>query len=90
MIAFWSTDAATPGGSGHLFTYDLSTGIATEIASTATDAGTSAASFSADGRYVVYQSDAPGGHSEIYLYDLSTGQVVFQHRECRRARATIR
>ena len=37
----------------------------------------SAASFSADGRYVVYQSDAPGGHSEIYLYDLSTGQVVF-------------
>jgi VCBS repeat-containing protein len=77
MIAFWSTDAAAPGGSGHLFTYNLSTGIATEIASAATDAGTSAASFSADGRYVVYQSDAPGGHSEIYLYDLSTGEIVF-------------
>ena len=77
VIAFWSTDAAAPGGSGHLFTYDRSTGIATEIASTATDAGTSAASFSADGRYVVYQSDTPVGHSEIYLYDLSTGQVVF-------------
>ena len=77
MIAFWQTDAATPGGSGHLFVYDLATGTATEIAGTATDAGMSAASFSADGRYVVYQSDAPGGHSEIYLYDLSTGQVVF-------------
>ncbi|MFZ2156916.1 MAG: cadherin-like domain-containing protein, partial [Bradyrhizobium sp.] len=77
LIAFWSTDASTPGGSGHLFTYDLSTGTVTDIASTATDAGNSAASFSADGRYIVYQSDAPGGHSEIYLYDLSTGQVVF-------------
>ena len=77
LIAFWQTDAATPGGSGHLFVYDLSTGTATAIASTATDAGNSAASFSADGRYVVYQSDAPGGHSEIYLYDLSTGEVVF-------------
>ena len=77
LIAFWSTDASTPGGSGHLFTYDLSTGTVTDIASTATDAGNSGASFSADGRYIVYQSDAPGGHSEIYLYDLSTGQVVF-------------
>jgi Tol biopolymer transport system component len=77
LIAFWITDASTPGGSGHLFTYDLSTGTVTDIASTATDAGNSAASFSADGRYIVYQSDAPGGHSEIYLYDLSTGQVVF-------------
>ncbi|MDO8399913.1 MAG: FecR domain-containing protein [Bradyrhizobium sp.] len=77
LIAFWQTDAATPGGSGHLFVYDLTTGTATEIASTATDAGNAAASFSADGRYVVYQSDAPGGHSEIYLYDLSLGQVVF-------------
>ncbi|MDP3078720.1 VCBS domain-containing protein [Bradyrhizobium sp.] len=77
MIAFWQTDAAEPGGSGQLFVYDLATGAATAIAGTATDAGMSAASFSADGRYVVYQSDAPGGHSEIYLYDLSTGQVVF-------------
>jgi Tol biopolymer transport system component len=77
MVAFWQTDAAAPGGSGHLFVYDLATGNVTEIASTATDAGMSAASFSADGRYVVYQSDTPGGHSEIYLYDLSTGEVVF-------------
>jgi len=77
LIAFWQTDASTPGGSGKLFVYDLSTGTAVEIANTATDAGMSAASFSADGHYVVYQSDAPGGHSEIYLYDLSTGQVVF-------------
>ncbi len=77
LIAFWQTDAAAPGGSGHLFVYDLTTGTATEIASTATDAGNAGASFSADGRYVVYQGDAPGGHSEIYLYDLSTGQVVF-------------
>ncbi|QWG18005.1 FecR domain-containing protein [Bradyrhizobium sediminis] len=77
LIAFWSTGASTPGGSGHLLTYDLSTGTVTDIASTATDAGNSAASLSADGRYIVYQSDAPGGHSEIYLYDLSTGQVVF-------------
>ncbi len=77
MIAFWQTDAAQPGGSGHLFVYDLATGNVTGIADSATDAGMSAASFSADGRYVVYQSDVPGGHSEIYLYDLSTGQVVF-------------
>ena len=77
VIAFWQSDARPPGGSGHLFTYDLSTGTVTEIANTATDAGISAASFSADGHYVVYQSDAPGGHSEIYLYDLCTGQVVF-------------
>ncbi len=60
-------------------------GTVTEIASTATDAGTSAASFSADGRYVVYQGDASGGHSEIYLYDLTTGQVVFHTAESRRA-----
>ena len=77
LIAFWQTDASTPGGSGQLFVYDLSTGTAIAIASTATDAGMSAASFSADGRYVVYQSDTPGGHSEIYLYDLSAGEVVF-------------
>ena len=36
-----------------------------------------AASISADGHFVVYQSDASDGHSEIYLYDLSTGHVVF-------------
>ena len=76
MVAFWSSDGATAGGSGHLFTYDLSTGTVTEIADTATGAGTSAASFSADSRYVVYQSEA-GGHSEIYLYDLSAGEVIF-------------
>ena len=77
MIAFWTSDGATSGGSGHLFTYDVTTGTVTEIASTATGAGTVAASISADGRYVVYQSDASGGHREIYLYDTSTHQVVF-------------
>ena len=77
VIAFWSSDLASPGGAGQLFTYDLSTATVRSIASTATDAGNSAASFSADGHYVVYQSDAPGGHSEIYLYDLRAGQVVF-------------
>ena len=77
IIAFWSSDSSSPGGAGQLFTYDLSTATVRSIASTATDAGTSAASFSADGHYVVYQSDTPGGHSEIYLYDLRAGQVVF-------------
>jgi VCBS repeat-containing protein len=77
IIAFWSSDLSSPGGAGQLFTYDLSTATARSIASTATDAGNSAASFSADGHYVVYQSDAPGGHSEIYLYDLRAGEVVF-------------
>ena len=77
IIAFWSSDLSSPGGAGQLFTYDLSTATIRSIASTATDAGNSAASFSADGHYVVYQSDAPGGHSEIYLYDLRAGQVVF-------------
>jgi VCBS repeat-containing protein len=77
VIAFWSSDSSSPGAAGQLFTYDLSTATVRSIASTATDAGNSAASFSADGHYVVYQSDAPGGHSEIYLYDLRAGQVVF-------------
>jgi VCBS repeat-containing protein len=77
IIAFWSSDLSSPGGAGQLFTYDLSTATIKSIASTATDAGDSAASFSADGHYVVYQSDAPDGHSEIYLYDLRAGQVVF-------------
>jgi VCBS repeat-containing protein len=78
VIAFWSSDSSSPGGAGQLFTYDLSTATLRSIASTATDAGSSAASFSADGHYVVYQSDTPGGHFEIYLYDLRTGQVVFR------------
>ena len=77
VIAFWSSDQSSPGGAGQLFTYDLSTAAFRSIASTSTGAGNSAASFSADGHYVVYQSDAPGGHSEIHLYDLRTGQVVF-------------
>jgi Ca2+-binding RTX toxin-like protein len=76
VVAFWNSDSATAGGAGQLFTYDLSSGNITAIASTATGAGTSAASFSADGHYVVYQSDV-GGHSVIYLYDLTAGQVVF-------------
>ena len=77
VVAFWNSDAATAGGSGQLFTYDLSTGTVAAIAPTTTGAGTSAASFSADGHYVVYQSEVSDGHSEIYLYDLTTGQVVF-------------
>jgi hypothetical protein len=77
IIAFWSSDSSSAGGAGQLFTYDLSTAKISSIASTATDAGNSAASFSADGHYVVYQSDALGGHSEIYLYDLRAGEVVF-------------
>ena len=77
IIAFWSSNSSSAGGAGQLFTYDLSTATIKSIASTATDAGTSAASFSADGHYVVYQSDTPGGHSEIYLYDLRAGQVIF-------------
>ncbi|MEA2893744.1 MAG: large repetitive protein, partial [Bradyrhizobium sp.] len=77
VIAFWSSDSSSPGGAGQLFSYDLSTATVKAIASTATDAGNNAASFSADGHYIVYQSDAPDGHSEIYLYDLRAGQVVF-------------
>jgi VCBS repeat-containing protein len=77
IIAFWSSDLASAGGAGQLFTYDLSTATVRSIASTAMDAGNSAASFSADGHYVAYQSDGPGGHSEIYLYDLRAGHVVF-------------
>jgi VCBS repeat-containing protein len=77
IIAFWSSNSSSSGAAGQLFTYDLSTATVRPIASTATDAGNSAASFSADGHYVVYQSDAPGGHSEIYLYDLRTDKVVF-------------
>jgi VCBS repeat-containing protein len=77
IIAFWSSNSSSPGAAGQLFTYDLSTATVRSIANTATDAGNSAASFSADGHYVVYQSDAPGGHSEIYLYDLRAREVVF-------------
>ncbi len=69
---------AAAGGSGQLFIYNLSTGTVAAIASTTTGAGNSAASISADGHYVVYQSDASDGHSEIFLYDLTTGHVVFQ------------
>jgi VCBS repeat-containing protein len=76
IIAFWSSNSSSPGGAGQLITYDLSTATVKPIASTATDAGSSAASFSADGHFVVYQSDA-GGHSEIYLHDVRSGQVVF-------------
>ena len=78
VIAFWNSNATTAGGSGQLFTYDLSTGTVTSIASTTTGAGTGAPSISADGHYVVYQSDASDGHPEIFLYDLTAGHVVFQ------------
>ncbi|WP_426437758.1 nidogen-like domain-containing protein [Bradyrhizobium genosp. P] len=76
IIAFWSADSA-PGGSGHLFTYNVSTGLISEIASTSTGAGITAASISADGHYVVYQSEGASGHTEISMYDLTTGHVVF-------------
>ena len=76
LVAFWNSDAASAGGAGHLFTFDRSTGVVTEIAATASGAGNNAASISADGRYVTYQSDS-SGHPEIYLYDLKAGQVVF-------------
>ena len=78
VIAFWNSDSPTAGGSGQLFTYNLSTGTVASIESTATGAGTSAASISDDGHYVVFQSDASDGHSEIFLYDLAAGHVVFQ------------
>jgi FecR protein/WD40-like Beta Propeller Repeat len=79
VIAFWTSDGATAGGSGHLFAYDVSTGTVTEIASTAAGAGTSAASFSADGRYVVYQSDTPSGNLSV-RFEHRTGHLP--HREC--------
>ncbi|MFH0297241.1 nidogen-like domain-containing protein [Bradyrhizobium sp. 31Argb] len=75
VVAFWGAD---PGGnSGHLYVYDRSTGVIRTIADTAQGVGASAASLSADGRYVVYQSADASGHSEIYLYDLQTHQIVF-------------
>jgi VCBS repeat-containing protein len=77
IIAFWSSSSSSPGGAGQLFTYDLSTATLRSVATTVADAGNSAASFSADGNLVVYQSSAPAGHSEIYLYDLRTNQIVF-------------
>ncbi|MGY3605204.1 MULTISPECIES: nidogen-like domain-containing protein [unclassified Bradyrhizobium] len=76
VVAFWGADPG--GGSGHLYVYDRSTGVISAIADTAHGVGTSAASLSADGRYVVYQSADANGHSEIYLYDLQTHQIVFQ------------
>lgn len=76
VIAFWSSDSTAAGASGHLYTYNVSTGVVADIASTATGAGTSAASISADGHYVVYQSTV-SGRSEIYLYDTATHHVIF-------------
>ncbi|HZC98522.1 MAG TPA: cadherin-like domain-containing protein, partial [Bradyrhizobium sp.] len=73
LIAVWSSDSA---GAGHLYTYDLSTATVSDIASTTSGAGTAAASISADGHYVVYQSTV-SGHSEIYLYDTAAHHVVF-------------
>ncbi|WP_454624428.1 nidogen-like domain-containing protein [Bradyrhizobium cenepequi] len=76
VVAFWGAD---PGSSsGQLYVYDRSTGVISAIADTAQGVGTSAASLSANGRYVVYQSTDANGHSEIHLYDLQTHQIVFQ------------
>jgi dipeptidyl aminopeptidase/acylaminoacyl peptidase len=84
MIAFWASNSVAAGGAGELFTYNVSSGTVSAIASAATGAGTSAASLSADGHYIVFQSDAPdlfgspGTHpTEIFLYDLSSGHVIF-------------
>ena len=73
VIAFWNSDSSTTGGSGQLFTYNLSTGTVASIASTTTGAGISAASISNDGHYLVFQSNAsylfgtPGAHAtEIF------------------------
>jgi VCBS repeat-containing protein len=85
IIAFWNADPTTPGqgtSPGELLVYNLATGTITEIAKTTHVDGAHAASFSADGRYVVFESDAAlagtdGAHSEIYLYDLTTRQIVF-------------
>ena len=77
VIAFWGSDSADPHGSGQLFSYNQSTGSINLIANTASEVGSSGASISADGHFLVYQSNASGGHSEIYLYDLTTRQVVF-------------
>jgi VCBS repeat-containing protein len=77
VIAFWSSDSATPGGAGQLVTYDLSTATFATIATTVSGAGDSAASLSADGRYVVYQSEAAGSHPEVFLYDLTSKKIVF-------------
>jgi VCBS repeat-containing protein len=76
VVAFWGADAGS--NSGHLYVYDRSTGVISAIADTAQGVGTSAASLSADGHYVVYQSTDANGHSEIHLYDLQTHQIVFQ------------
>ncbi|MGY8630971.1 Ig-like domain-containing protein [Bradyrhizobium sp. 14AA] len=77
IIAFWNSDSSGPGGSGHLYTYNLATGELTQIASTASGAGQIAPTVSADGHLIAYQSTNSSGHSEIYLYDLDTGTVVF-------------
>ena len=84
LIAFWASNSVAAGGAGELFTYNVSSGTVSAIASAATGAGTSAASLSADGHYIVFQSDAPdlfgspGTHpTEIFLYDLSSGHVIF-------------
>ena len=77
LVAFWVANAAAPGGSGELFTYNLSTGTVVPIASTTTGAGSGAASLSADGHYLVYQSDAASAQTEIFLVDLISNKVVF-------------
>ncbi|MBR0841063.1 cadherin-like domain-containing protein [Bradyrhizobium liaoningense] len=77
IIAFWNSDSSSPGGSGHLYAYDLSTGDLTQIANTASGAGNMPPTVSADGHLIAYQGADGSGHSEIYLYNLNTGTVVF-------------
>jgi hypothetical protein len=77
VIAFWNSDASSPGGAGHLNVYDRSTGTLATIANTDLGAGNTAATLSADGHLVVYQATDVAGHSEIYLYDITAHAIVF-------------
>jgi VCBS repeat-containing protein len=77
FITFWGTSASSPGGSGELFRYDLINHVLTPIASTATGAGEEVAALNANGRYVVFESDAtnvianhtPANQENVYVYD---------------------
>ncbi|OSI73913.1 hypothetical protein BSZ21_06095 [Bradyrhizobium canariense] len=77
LIVFWNSDSNAVGGSGHLFSFDLSTGEFSHLADTSVGAGTTLPTLSADGHLIAYQSADATGHSEIYLYDLESKAVLF-------------
>ncbi|MDN3278962.1 cadherin-like domain-containing protein, partial [Frankia sp. RB7] len=77
IIAFWTSDATTAGGSGQLYAFNVSTATFAHVAGTIIGAGTTAPTVSADGHLIAYQSTDASGHSEIYLYDLSTDSIIF-------------